>query len=589
MTNPSEYKITIRQFFLEILKPYKWWLLLMFQAPIIGSFYVPVNNYALKLIVDQLSQNSNFSFEHILFPVILFCSSCIVIEICWRLSNIADYKSQPKIEAEIINKSYAMLLMHNYQFFQNNLSGKIASKITSLRDRYVYIFDCIHHQLIWQTLSIIVTLAIFFTVHSKLAIGVTLWLIIFMPIMFLTKKKGLIYSEKSTDKRQAISGLVNDGISNISNVLFFCARNFELKKIKNANHDFINCEKKRLRFIFINHFILGLVYCILSISVLFLLINLRIENAISTGDFVMVISLSSYLIEGTWGLLNNIDNLIADIGNLKESFAIFKEDNQIFDKENAEILQIKNPQIEFKNLTYFYQEDNLVFKDLNLVIKAGQRVGIVGNSGAGKSTLINLLLKFFEPIGGEILIDEKNIANLTFNSLRKNIAIIPQDPMLFHRTIFENIAYGKIDTTKEEVILAAKKAHIHNFIMSLPMAYETLVGERGIKLSGGQRQRITIARAILKNAPILILDEATSSLDSETESEIQASINEVLKSGNITVIAIAHRLSTIKNLDRIIVMDNGKIIEDGSFEELIKKENGKFKELWRVQAEGIRI
>lgn len=555
----------------------------MFQAPIIGAFYVPVNNYALKLIVDQISQNQNFTLAQIIFPVALFCLSCIILEVAWRLANIGDYKCQPQIEAEIINKSYAMLLTHNYQFFQNNLSGKIASKITALRDRYVYIFDLFHHQLIWQGLSIIITLAIFFSVHFKLAIGVTLWLIIFMPLMLFSKRKGLIYSEKSTAEKQKISGLVNDGVSNIANVLFFCARNFELKKIRNSNDDFIKCEKNRLRFIFINHLVLGLVYCTLSISVLFLLLDLRSKNLITIGDFVMVMSLSFYLIEGTWGLMNNFDSLVADAGALKESFAIFKENHQIFDDENAQILQVENPQIEFKNLSFAHQKDRLVFDNFNLAIKSGQRIGLVGHSGAGKSTLINLLLKVFKPQAGEILIDGQNISNVTFDSLRENIALIPQDPMLFHRSIFENIAYGKIGASAQEVIAAAKKAHIHDFITSLPLGYETLVGERGIKLSGGQRQRIAIARALLKDAPILILDEATSSLDSETESQIQISIKEILEIKNITVIAIAHRLSTLKNLDRIIVLNDGKIIEDGSFMDLVQKENGAFKALWSLQ------
>ncbi len=583
------YQTTLRSFFWQIMKPYKWWLLLMLQAPVIGAFFVPVNNYAIKLIVDQISKNQDFTLQQIMFPVILFCAASIILELAWRLANFGDYKSQPKIEAEIINQSYAMLLSHNYQFFQNNLSGKIASKITALRDRYVYIFDTIHHQLIWQVLSIFITLAIFFTVHLQLAMGVALWLLIFMPIMFWSKRKGLVYSEKSTAEKQKISGLVNDGIANIANVLFFRARSFERQQIKLANVDFIASEKKRLKFIFINHFILGLTYSALSISILFLLINLRTKNLITTGDFVMVMSLSFYLIESSWGLLNNLDNLFADIGHLKESFNIFKQNNQIFDDANAQELVIKKPTITFRNLIYSHQKDNFVFDNFNLSIAAGQRIGLVGHSGAGKSTLINLLLKVFTPNGGEILIDGKNIANLTFDSLRQNIALIPQDPMLFHRTIFENIAYGKLGCAKDEVVEAAKKAHIHEFIMTLADGYETLVGERGIKLSGGQRQRIAIARAILKNAPILILDEATSSLDSETESQIQESINAMLEMQNITVIAIAHRLSTIKHLDRIVVMDCGKIIEDGNFSELIAKENGRFKELWKHQAEGMAI
>lgn len=583
------YQTTLRGFFWQVMKPYKWWLLLMLQAPIIGAFYVPLNNYALKLIIDQISQNSDFSLQQVIFPVILFCASCITLEIAWRLANFADYKSQPKIESEIINQGYAMLFTHNYQFFQNNLSGKIASKVTALRDRYVYIFDAIHHQLIWQILSIFITLSIFFSVHYKLAIGVTVWLLVFMPLMFYSKRKGLTYSEKSTAEKQKISGLINDGISNIANVLFFRARNFELNLIKKANDDFIKSEKNRLRFVFLNHLIIGFVYCALSIFVLFLLIDLRRKNLITTGDFVMVMSLSFYLIESTWGLLNNTDSLIADIGHLKESFAIFTQNQQVFDVKNAQNLVIKEPTIRFKNLTFSHQENNPVFKNFNLTIGAGERIGLVGHSGAGKSTLINLLLKVISPNAGEILIDGKNIANLTFDSLRENIALIPQDPALFHRTIFENISYGKINSSKEEVFEAAKKAHIHDFIMTLPSGYDTLVGERGIKLSGGQRQRIAIARAILKNAPILILDEATSSLDSETESQIQESINSMLEMQNITVIAIAHRLSTIKHLDRIVVIESGKILEEGKFLELINKENGKFKELWSHQAEGMLI
>ncbi len=467
MTNPQKYKTTIRQFFLEILKPYKWWVLLMLQAPIIGAFFVPVNNYALKLIVDQISQHQNFSLSLIIFPVILYCSMSIAIEIAWRLSNFADYKAMPKIEAEIINKSYESLLFHDYQFFQNNLSGKTASKISNLRDCFARLFDCFHHQIIWQVLSILITLSIFFTVHFKLAIGATLWVIIFVPVMFFLKRKGLIYSQESTAQKQKISGLINDGISNIANVLFFSARNFENKKIKLANADFVDCEKKRLKFILISHFLIGVIYVSLSVFVLFLLINLRAKNLVTTGDFVMVMGLAFYLIEGSWGLLNNVDGLFADIGALRESFAIFQQNHQVFDKENAKNLEIKNAQIEFKNLTYFYQKDNLVFDNFNLAIKHGQRIGLVGHSGAGKSTLINLLLKVFTPQSGEILIDGKNIGDIKFDSLRENIALIPQDPMLFHRSIFENIAYGKIGASKDEVIAAAKKAHIHDFISSI--------------------------------------------------------------------------------------------------------------------------
>ena len=263
--------------------------------------------------------------------------------------------------------------------------------------------------------------------------------------------------------------------------------------------------------------------------------------------------------------------------------------------------------IHFKNIDFAYENANKVFDGLDLQIAKGQKVGIVGHSGAGKSTLINLLLKNFaitnykywdrpandgngtDTEGGDILINNQSIYDVNSDSLRSQISLIPQDIMLFHRSIGENIGYAKENATQGEIEIAAKQANIHEFIESLPERYNTLVGERGVKLSGGQRQRIAIARAILKNAPILILDEATSSLDSQTEQEIQKSINTMLEENNATVIAIAHRLSTIKHLDRIVVIEGGQIVEDGSFQGLLAKDGGRFKQMWDSQVNGMVI
>jgi ATP-binding cassette subfamily B protein len=251
-------------------------------------------------------------------------------------------------------------------------------------------------------------------------------------------------------------------------------------------------------------------------------------------------------------------------------------------------LKFQNPQIIFENISFKYH-DNFVLKDFNLKINPTQKIGVVGHSGAGKSTLVNLFLKIFTGYLGKITINDQDLQDINNDDLRANIALIPQDPALFHRSIFENIAYGNNKSSLDEVIACAKKSHIHDFIISLPNGYDTLVGERGVKLSGGQKQRIAIARALLKNAPILILDEATSSLDSQTESEIQQSILEILEIENITIIAIAHRLSTIKNMDRIIVLEQGKIVEDDDFITLINKENGRFKDMWNHQINGMIV
>jgi ATP-binding cassette subfamily B protein len=576
---------TIPKFLWSVIKPYKWWYLLMMQAPIIGAFFVPINNYSLKLIVDHITSNQDFTINQIILPVGLFCSASILLEVVWRIANFADYKSQPKIEAEIINKSYETLLEYDYRFFQNNLSGKTAAKINGLRDGYLRIFDLFRFQLIWQTLGIFISIILLFLVHQTLAVGVSLWLIIFMPVIFLSKRKGFVYSERSTANKQKITGLINDSISNIASVTLFSAKRFEKFLLRNANKDFIKSEKRRLKFLFINHFILGFTYSALSISALFLLLNLKMKHLISAGDFVMAMGLMFFLIETTWGLQNCLDDLIGEIGKLKESFSIFKENHKAFEKENAKELRIIRHEIEFKNITFKHDGGEEIFNNFNLLVKSGEKIGLVGYSGAGKSTLVSLLLKNFKIDSGDILIDGQSIYDCASDSLRSQIALIPQDTMLFHRSIGENIGYAKENATGAEIESAAKKAHIHEFITTLPQGYETLVGERGIKLSGGQRQRIAIARAILKDAPILILDEATSSLDSNTENHIQESLNLLIDDKSKTVIAVAHRLSTLKHMDRIIVLDKGKIIEDGTHEELLKTE-GYYQSMWNMQAGG---
>jgi ATP-binding cassette subfamily B protein len=280
---------------------------------------------------------------------------------------------------------------------------------------------------------------------------------------------------------------------------------------------------------------------------------------------------------------------LQNIAAFRAAFTIMQVPEDRIDQPNAPEMKISHGNIVFRNLSFGYESNQLIFQDFNLSIKAGEKVGLVGHSGSGKSTLISLLLKNFKATQGDILIDYQSLYETSADSLRAQISLIPQDIMLFHRSIAENIAYANPQATQEDIEKAAEAANIHEFIESLPEKYNTIVGERGVKLSGGQRQRIAIARAILKNAPILILDEATSSLDSQTEYEIQKSINKMLELNKATVIAIAHRLSTIKHLDRIVVMEDGRILEDGTFTELLKNPKGKFKELWDHQANGMLV
>jgi len=279
----------------------------------------------------------------------------------------------------------------------------------------------------------------------------------------------------------------------------------------------------------------------------------------------------------------SLADLFREVGVATEALTVIARPYQVTDDTDAKALKVTEGQIVFTDVTFDYNTNNTIFNNKNVIIKAGQKVGLVGFSGSGKSTFVNLILRFFDIKSGLITIDDQDITKVTQDSLHENITVIPPDVSLFHRTIIENIRYGRIDATDEEVIEASKKAYCHDFITQLPDQYNSLVGERGINLSSGQRQRIAIARAILKNAPMLILDEATSALDSVTEYYIQKGLDSFMK-GRTTVV-IAHRLSTLSKMDRILVFDNGSIIEDGTHEELISSK-GHYELMWKMQLSG---
>jgi ATP-binding cassette subfamily B protein len=331
----------------------------------------------------------------------------------------------------------------------------------------------------------------------------------------------------------------------------------------------------------------AVLYQFMVISLLLFMIYLKKNNQVSTGDFLFVMLTAITLSFDFWEFTAGLSRFMKTLGDFKSSFSVVLTPQDSIDIPNAKNILVEHSDIRFENLSFTYDEHKHVFHNLNLSIPAGQKIGLVGHSGAGKSTLISLLLKNFKPSGGAIYVSGHNIAEVSSDPLRAQISLIPQDILLFHRSIAENIGYAKEQVSRDEIIAAAKMANIHDFIQSLPNGYDTEVGERGVKLSGGQRQRIAIARAILKDAPIVILDEATSSLDTETEQHIQASLRHIFAKKNVTVIAIAHRLSTLHDMDRIVVLDQGRIVEDGSIDDLLQMPNGHFKQLWDRQVNGM--
>ena len=555
----------------------------MLQAPLVGAAFIPVNQYATKLIIDVITQNSDFSYAQIFLPILIFIIAGISIEVSWRLANFADYKSLPQFHANIINDIYAYVTNHEYRFFQDNLSGTISSKIKEIADKSQELFDSFRFSLIEPFISIVISLLFLYSVSSQIALLFFLYLISIFYLSFLISKKIHFLSKEYTKERQGVSGLINDSISNISSIFLFASRRRERKFVDKGLNSLVVSTKKMLKYEFILHAIFGVISLAASVGSLFLIIHLRKTGKVTIGDFALVIGLVHYAMWSSFNIIMNLKEFVKKNGELIESFSIFNDKWQNKDNQSNEELESPNSNISFNNISFSYDKKTKVFDNLSINIKSGEKIGLVGKSGAGKSTLISLLLKYFRTSEGSILIGNQDVAKVNPDSLRENIAVIPQDTLLFHRTIEENIAYGKEKATKKKIIDASKKAHIDEYITTLDKGYNTYVGERGIKLSGGQRQRIAIARAILKDAPILILDEATSSLDSKTEKMIQESLNLLIEDKSKTVIAIAHRLSTLKHMDRIIVLDNGKIAEEGTHDELLKDKNSLYKKLWELQ------
>jgi ATP-binding cassette, subfamily B, bacterial len=386
--------------------------------------------------------------------------------------------------------------------------------------------------------------------------------------------------------RSTTMGKIVDSLSNYLSIFSFAMFCKEKKDFESV----LDIENKKQiiswRFAEFIRFIFDLLSGCMTLLLFIMSLYFWSKNIISVGDLVLVISLSSIVNFNIRDISRNLLTMMKKVGDINETLKIIFQPHEIIHKKGASDLSIIHGKIKIDTLTFGYDNEISLFTCLNFIIQPDQKVGLVGRSGAGKSTFIHLLMRHYNLQSGSISIDGQNIADVNRESLARNISFVPQESNLFHRSIMDNIRYGKYNATDDEVIIAAKKAYVHNFIITLPNGYNTLVGERGVKLSGGQKQRIALARVILKDAPILILDEATSALDSESEIYIQKSIEKMVK--NKTVIAIAHRLSTLQKMDRILVMDDGKIIEDGSHNELLKSDTT-YKNIWNMQASGFLV
>ncbi len=504
--------------------------------------------------------------------------------IFWRIGMISYNILQSRTMAILRQNAFNYMMNHSHSFFTNNFSGSLVQRVNRFARAYDGIADSFAFSIMPLIITVIGSLIITWIVAPIISIILFIWVIIFASFNLAFSHWKLKYDIAVAEADSKTTGYLSDSITNSNAVSLFTGQDYESKSFKDVTTD----QAKKTTFSWflsdIVDAIQTLLIAVIEFAIFFYAIKYWNQGLATVGTFVLAQTYIIGLAQQLWGFNKFIRKIYEGFADAKEMVEILTTPYEIKDMHQAKDLDVKNGEIEFKNVTFAFNQTREILKDLNLKIGAGQKVAIIGPSGAGKTTFIRLLMRLHDVSSGSILIDGQDIQKITQDSLREKTSLVPQDPVLFHRTLMENIRYGKRDATDEEVREAARLAHCDEFIDVLPLKYETFVGERGIKLSGGERQRIAIARAILKRAPILILDEATSSLDSHSEALIQDALDNLMK--NCTTIVIAHRLSTIRKMDRIIAMKGGKIIEDGTHDELANKNSGLYKDLWELQAGG---
>ncbi|BAZ37144.1 ABC transporter-like protein [Calothrix sp. NIES-4101] len=584
--NAPNLPSTAFQFICYFVNYYRWWYLAIAILEAIHATCGIMLPYAIGEIIRSVTRStgdSKYIFDAVQQPLMLFVGLSLGEVVFGRTSGLLMTIRHPIHRQHIVRCLYAYLQQHSHRYLSSSFAGALAHRIAETSLGVTQTMQMLIAEFMPVIIVHAISVILLYRAYPPLAGFVGGWAVLFISISFWLATRCRIYSRRAAAERSETTGIIVDAVTNLTSSRLFARLGFERHYLnERLRKELVEVRKsnwysERIRlFQFISS-------AFLKIGTLYYSLSLWSQGKIAAADFVVATSLSLLIISEARNLSKRFMEFFEHIGNVSNGVGTIIQPHEIIDQENAIAHPITQGKIEFSRVNFSYSNEKQVFQNLSITIESGQRVGLVGFSGSGKSTFVNLILRLFDPQSGQILIDGVDIKDMTQEALHSQISLIPQDPSLFHRTLLENLRYGRLEASDEEVVEAARKAYAHDFIAQIKEGYESLVGERGVKLSGGQRQRIAIARVILKDAPILILDEATSSLDSITEKAIQNTLDSAMHGK--TVIVVAHRLSTISHLDRILVFDKGRIIEDGSHEELIAKRSAYYK-LWKMQAGG---
>jgi len=566
---------------------YKWLMLAMVLSMLASTAVDLGIPYLFKVFFDTLAQAAPAQevVNKLIKILMLIAGGGAMQWVFQRAIHFSTAYYEVRVMRDLYNSCFEYLQKHSHRFFADNFSGALVKKVGRFVRSFENSADGFYFELAPLFLKIIFIFAILLWIQPVIGIIMLVWSIIFMVSTLCFSRYKWKYDIAQAKMDTKVTGVLADTITNNSNLKFFSSLIYEVKKFGQVTGEWARKTLLDWNIGQIADAFQGMMMIALEFLIFYFAIQAWSTGDLTIGDFVWI---QVYLIEifrNIWRFGRTIRDLYRSLADAEEMTKILDQEHEVKDVPNADNISIIRGKIEFKKVCFSYgSSDTEVVHSLSFKVKSGEKVALVGPSGGGKTTITKLILRLFDIQKGQILIDDQDISQMTQDSLRSQISFVPQDPILFHRTLMDNIRYGRLEATDEEVMAAAKLANCHEFIMNMSDKYETLVGERGIKLSGGERQRVAIARAILANSQILILDEATSSLDSASEAQIQEALDNLMK--NKTTLVIAHRLSTITQMDRIMVLQEGKIVEDGVHADLIHYKSGLYRKLWELQVGG---
>ncbi|GGJ93678.1 ABC transporter ATP-binding protein [Pseudomonas matsuisoli] len=533
--------------------------------------------YGMKLLVDAMATDDRAG-ANVWYPLGVFIGLIVLENIFWRLSGWAGCRTVIASCVDLRVDLFRYLTGHPMRYFSENFAGALGNRITATSKAAEGIYGSLAWRIMPPCVDFVGAVLVLFTVHWYMAVALIFFVALVAGIIVGFGIRGRHKHQRYAAQSARVGGELVDVVTNVWTIKAFSAREREAQRLSTEIGIEAKAHRRSWMYLEKARVIHDICLALMAGGMLIWSVVLWRAGSVTPGDVVLVSTLTFRILNGSRELALALVEAVQQLGAISDTLKIVLAPHALDDPEPQITLQ--EGTIEFNKVAFNYPDGRRVFEQFNLFVPAGQKIGIVGPSGAGKSTLIQLIQRLDDVQGGCVMIDGQDISDVSQDSLRNLLAVVPQEAALFNRTILENIRYGRPDATDEEVVAAARHAYCDTFIRELPKGYETMVGERGVMLSGGQRQRLGIARAFLKNAPILILDEATSALDTHSEAEIQAALNDLMQGR--TVLAVAHRLSTLMGFDRIIVMQHGVIVEDDSPGNLLTA-GGLFASLWQIQ------